>query len=280
MNEGEELMDAEDLQALAPASAARPLLRDRVALIVGGGSGLGRAIAQAFAVEGAELAVADLSLEAARETLGLAGREREGDASVADISDPASCRYAVDRVVERFGRLEILVNCAAICLVDPLLEVTPERWDRVFAVNVRGTFFAMQAAARVMLPRSFGRILNITSPAARMGFPWFASYGASKAAVESLTRSAALAWAARGVTVNAISPGRMTGGMIDKLEEDLARAMGKSLEELKKGRSEGLPMGRRVSPREVAQAAVWLASDQAAYVTAERFNFTGGMELS
>jgi NAD(P)-dependent dehydrogenase (short-subunit alcohol dehydrogenase family) len=253
-------------------------LANRVALVVGGGNGLGRAVACAYAREGAALAVADLDLAAAAESLRLAGRP-EGLAVPLDVSDPAACRAAVAAVEARFGRLDILCNCAAILLVDPLLEVSPERWERVFAVNVRGAFFIMQAAARGMVARGFGRVVQISSPASRLGTPFFASYAASKAAVDSLVRSAALAWAAHGVTVNAISPGRMTGGMIDKLEADLARVTGQAEEQSRAARTQGLPMGRRVAPQEVAEAAVWLASDAVAYVTAERFNFTGGMEL-
>jgi NAD(P)-dependent dehydrogenase (short-subunit alcohol dehydrogenase family) len=276
-------MNSKRLEAVDPELETRgpePLLKDRVALIVGGGNGLGRSIARAYAREGALLGIADLSSKSAQETLDLAGRGAGGVSLALDVSDPAASEAAVGQMVKHFGRLEILVNCAAICLVDPILDVTPERWDRVFDINVRGTFFCMQAAARAMIPRGFGRILNVTSPASRMGFPLFASYGASKAAVESLTRAAAVAWAPHGVTVNSIVPGRMTGGMIEKLEEDLSKATGKSAEELRVGRTHGLPMGRRVSPDEVAEAAVWLASARAAYVTAERFNFTGGMELS
>jgi NAD(P)-dependent dehydrogenase (short-subunit alcohol dehydrogenase family) len=254
------------------------ILKNRVALIVGGGSGLGRAVARAFAREGAELAVADINLEAALETLGLC--QRKELALQVDISNPAEIEGAVSRVTGWFERLEILVNCAALCLVDPILDLTPARWDQVFNVNARGAFFCMQAAARVMIPRRFGRIINITTPASRLGVPYFATYAASKAAVDSLTRSATLAWARSGVTVNCLSPGMMTGGMIDKLEGELARAQGRNEEEFKAGRTNGLPMGRRVEPEEVAEAAVWLASDAAAYVSAERFNFTGGMELA
>ena len=109
--------------------------------------------------------------------------------------------------------------------------------------------------------------------------PLFATYGASKAAVDSLTKSAAIAWAPHGITVNTIAPGRMTGGMVDALDRDLARVTGQNLEELIAARTKSLPMGRRVDPAEVAQAVVWLSSDDAAYVTGERFNFTGGQEL-
>lgn len=249
-----------------------------IALIVGGGSGLGRAAAVALAQQGATIVVADLNLLAARETIGRAATG-SGLALALDIADPAAISGAVAQVIEKFGRLEIVVNCAAICLVDPLLELTPERFDQVFAINTRGAFLVMQAAARVMIPNRYGRIITISTPASKMSVPFFATYGASKAAVDSLTKSAAIAWAPFGITVNTIAPGRMTGGMVDALDRDLARVTGQNLDELIASRTKLLPMGRRVEPSEVAQAVLWLASDEAAYVTGERFNFTGGQEL-
>ena len=249
-----------------------------IALIVGGGSGLGRAAAVALAQQGATIVAADLNLLAARETIGRAVTG-SGLALALDIADPAAISGAVAQVIEKFGRLELVVNCAAICLVDPLLELTPERFDQVFAINTRGAFLVMQAAARVMIPNRYGRIITISTPASKMSVPFFATYGASKAAVDSLTKSAAIAWAPFGITVNTIAPGRMTGGMVDALDRDLARVTGQNLDELIASRTKLLPMGRRVEPSEVAQAVVWLASDEAAYVTGERFNFTGGQEL-
>ena len=124
-----------------------------------------------------------------------------------------------------------------------------------------------------------GRIITISTPASKLSVPLFATYGASKAAVDSLSKSAALAWAPHGITVNTIAPGRMTGGMVDALDRDLARVTGQNLDELIASRTKTLPMGRRVDPAEVAQAVIWLASDDASYVTGERFNFTGGQEL-
>ncbi|MBP6506211.1 MAG: SDR family oxidoreductase [Opitutaceae bacterium] len=254
-------------------------LQNRTALIIGGGAGLGRAIALAYAKEGAQLAVADLTAAAAQETLSLAGHATAGFALAMNIAHPAEIRAGIEAVTKRFGQLDIMVNCAAICLVDPLTEVTPERWDQVFNVNARGAFFCMTEAARVMLPHKFGRILTISTPATRLAVPNFATYGASKAAVDSFTKSCASAWAPHGITVNSLVPGRMTGGMVDALDRDLAKLTGQDLAALTAARTQSLPMQRRVDPAEVAQAAVWLASDAAAYVTAERFNFTGGMEL-
>ncbi|RFC49728.1 MAG: 2-hydroxycyclohexanecarboxyl-CoA dehydrogenase [Verrucomicrobia bacterium] len=253
-------------------------LKNRTALIIGGGAGLGRAIALAYAREGAKLAVADLTAATAQETLALAS-VTDGLALAMNIAKPAEIKAGIKAVTDRFGTLDIMVNCAAICLVDPLLEVTPERFDQVFNVNARGAFFCLTAAAEVMLPKKFGRIITISTPATKLAVANFATYGASKAAVDSFTRSCAVAWAPHGITVNSIVPGRMTGGMVDALDRDLAKLTGQDLAALAASRTKSLPMQRRVDPAEVAQAAVWLASDAGAYVTAERFNFTGGMEL-
>ena len=253
-------------------------LKNRTALVIGGGAGLGRAIALAYAKEGAKLAVADLATKTAHETLTLSGA-KDGLALALDVSKPAEIKAGIAAVVKQFGTLDIMVNCAAICLVDPLLEVTPERFDQVFNVNARGAFFCLTAAAEVMLPKKFGRIITISTPATKLAVANFATYGASKAAVDSFTRSCAVAWAPHGITVNSIVPGRMTGGMVDALDRDLAKLTGQDLAALAASRTKSLPMQRRVDPAEVAQAAVWLASDAGAYVTAERFNFTGGMEL-
>lgn len=253
-------------------------LKNRTALIIGGGAGLGRAIALAYAKAGAKLAVADLTAATAQETLTLAG-VTDGLALAMNIAKPAEITAGIKAVTDRFGSLDIMVNCAAICLVDPLLEVTPERFDQVFNVNARGAFFCLTAAAEVMLPKKFGRIITISTPATKLAVANFATYGASKAAVDSFTRSCAVAWAPHGITVNSIVPGRMTGGMVDALDRDLAKLTGQDLAALAESRTKSLAMQRRVDPAEVANAAVWLASDGAAYVTAERFNFTGGMEL-
>ena len=252
------------------------MLKDKIALVTGAGRGLGRAVALALSREGASVAAADRDGPGARD----AARDTGGLAVEGDLADPGACGAMVETTVARYGRLDILVNCAAICLVDPLLEISPERWDRVFAVNVRGAFAITQAAARAMIPRRSGRILHVSSPASKLGTPMFASYAASKAAVDSLVRSAALALAPHLITVNSIVPGRMTGGMIDDLEAEIARRTGQPADALKEDRTRSLPFQRRVAPEEVARAAVWLASDPAAYVTAERFNFTGGMELA
>jgi len=256
------------------------LLANRVALIVGAGHGLGKAVAQAYAREGAVIIAADRDLPAAQRTVAGIGANTTGTAHPIDVMDARQCSNLVATAVEEFDKLDVLVNCAAICLVDPLVDVTPERWDQVFAVNAKGAFFLMQAAAKAMIPRKFGRIINVSSPASRMGLPDFASYAASKAAVDSMTRAAAVAWAPHGITANVIVPGRLTGGIIGKLEADLARLRGVDLQQLHDEQTNSIPLKRRGAPEEVAQAAVWLASDAASYVTAARLNVSGGLELS
>ena len=251
-------------------------LGSRVALVIGGGSGLGREIAFALSAAGAIVSVADLRNDTAEST----ASRVSGLAFAMDVADREACFGCVDQLVAARGRLDILVNCAALCLVDRFLEVTPERWNRVFAVNALGSLMCTQAAALAMIPNRFGRIIHISTPASRLGFPLWASYGASKAAVDSMIRAAALELAPHGITVNSIVPGRMTGGMVDQLEKDVAALTGEKASDLEEDRTRSLPMRRRVDASEVARAAVWLASDAARYVTAARFNFTGGMELS
>ncbi|MDB6127883.1 MAG: family oxidoreductase [Verrucomicrobia bacterium] len=165
------------------ACFTRPMkLSKRVTLIVGGGNGLGRAAAIACAKEGAVVIVADLNLKAAQETLALAITDgARGAALELDIALPAAISATVRSVVEKFGRLDIMVNCAAICLVDALVDLTPERFDRVFAINTRGAFFLMQASAKAMMAQKFGRIITISTPASKLSVPLFATYGASKA---------------------------------------------------------------------------------------------------
>lgn len=255
-------------------------LQGRTALVIGGGNGLGKAIAKAFKTAGATVAAADLDAAATIRTHEEIGESHFPEGLGVDISDPESSEALIAKVTAAFGKLDIFVNCAAICLVDPLMDLTPERWDKVFAVNTKGAFFSMRAAAKHMMGNGYGRIIQISTPASRMGFPDFATYGASKAALDSIVKASALSWAPHGVTVNSIVPGRMTGGMILDLEKDLAKISGQSNENLEEARTKSLPMRRRVDPSEVAQAAVFLASDAASYVTGERFNFTGGMELN
>src|SRR5437667_1007571 len=174
-------------------------LDGRIGLVTGAGRGLGRATALLFAREGADVAAVDIDPTSAKETAEhVLSLGRRSAAIVADLSDAALAAGAVAEAIDRLGRLDILVNAAAVLDVEPLLAVTPAAWDRAFAVNARGLFFTLQAAARVMARQGGGRIINISSPASRLPLPLLAVYAATKAAVDSLTRSAAAALAAHG----------------------------------------------------------------------------------
>ena len=255
-------------------------LDGRIALVTGAGRGLGRATALLFAREGADLVAVDVDAAAAKETAEqVLALGRRSAAVTADLAEPAAGAGAVAEAVERFGRLDVLVQAAAVLDVEPLLEVTAAAWDRAFAVNARGLFFTLQAAARVMARRGGGRIINISSPASRLPLPLLAVYAATKAAVDSLTRSAAAALAEHQITVNSIAPGRMETPMTERLDRSIATLTGREYTELHAERARAIPLGRRAEPEEVAEAALWLAGPAARYVTGCRVNVSGGLEL-
>jgi 3-oxoacyl-[acyl-carrier protein] reductase len=252
----------------------------KVVLVTGAARGLGRAVALAFARQGFAIAAVDIDAEAlcavVRELQFLGVRT----CSVrADLSTAARAREAVERVVAELGGLDVLVNNAGAASVEPLLEITEEEWDKVFAINVKGLLFTLQAAARHMSGNGGGRIINITSPASRMALPNYTAYAASKAAVDSITRAAAVALGRFKVNVNSVAPGRMDTDMQRWTEQKFAALAGKEATEFVEERTKSIPLGRRACPDEVAQAIVWLAGPEASYVTGERLNISGGLEV-
>ena len=256
-------------------------LKDSVVLVTGAGRGLGRAVALAFARRGASVALADIDHEsacaAAQEVKELGVR---ACAIPVDLSQAVEAQRAVERTIDEFGRLDVLVNNAAIASVEPLLDITEKEWDRTFAVNVKSVLFCLQAAARHMKQNGGGRIINVSSPASRMALPNYTAYAASKAAVDSITRAAAVALGPFNITVNTVAPGRMDTDMQRFTEQKFAALLGMDVAEFVEERTRYIPLRRHTCPEEVADAIVWLAGPQAAYITGERLNISGGLEVA
>jgi 2-keto-3-deoxy-L-fuconate dehydrogenase len=251
-------------------------LDDKVALVTGGGSGIGREIALLYARQGAHVVVADLNLQAAdavaAEIGGLGGAAR---AQLLDVGDAALVLAAFDATVQRHGRLDILVNNAGISHVGTIRETTAEDWDRVMAVNARGVFLCAQAAVAQMLRQqpAGGVIVNIASVAGLIGVERRLPYCTSKGAVISLTRSVAIDFATQGIRVNAICPGTVHTPFV---EGYLARNFADSADEVRAQLHARQPVGRMGLPEEIAAAALYLAADEAAFVTGSTLVIDGG----
>jgi NAD(P)-dependent dehydrogenase (short-subunit alcohol dehydrogenase family) len=253
----------------------------KVVLVTGAAQGLGRAVALAFAREGAAVAVADRDVAGAAATAGeVRNLDRVCCVIDLDLVAPDAPRLMVTRAVAELGRLDVLVNNAATWAVEPFLEITEDAWDKVFAVNVKALQFSLLAAARQMMRNGGGRIVNISSPASRMGLANYAAYAASKAAVDSITRSASVALGRHQITVNCVAPGRMDTDMQQATEQRFAALAGVDLASFVEARTKDVPLGRRTTPEEVAQAVLWLAGPHGAYVTGARLNISGGLELN
>lgn len=224
-------------------------LADRTALITGGASGIGWAIAQTFVAAGARVAIADLNAESAADrarTLGAAAR-----AYRLDVTDAASVTSTVEAVIADLGRIDVLVNSAGIGPLAPAAELGLDVWDKTLAVNLRGTFLVAQAVGRQMLAQGSGSIINLASQAASAALDQHAAYCASKAGVLGLTRVLALEWGGRGVRTNAISP---TVVMTELGRYAWTGERGEAFKKL-------IPAGRFAEPEEIAAAARFLASD-------------------
>jgi NAD(P)-dependent dehydrogenase (short-subunit alcohol dehydrogenase family) len=254
--------------------------KGQTVLVTGAAQGLGKASSLAFGLRGARVAMVDLNESVLNDSVAeLRGQGIECAGIMANIAESGGPQAIVEKTVKLFGNLNILVNNAAVSSVEALLDVTESEWDKVFAVNVKALFFLLQAAARVMKTGGGGRIINVSSPGTRMTLTNYTSYATSKAAVDYITRTAAANLGPFGITVNAIAPGRMDTPMQRITEEANAAAMGVDLKTYIDSRTVDIPLRRRTTPEEVAEGIVWLATQEASYVTANRLNISGGLEL-
>ncbi|MBN9241419.1 MAG: SDR family oxidoreductase [Mesorhizobium sp.] len=241
-------------------------LQGKVALVIGAARGIGRGIAERFAEEGARLVLGDMDSEAARTT----ARDLDAAFVATDISKMADAEAAAALAVQRHGRLDIVVQNAGIYPWQLIEDTSPDDWDRVMAVNLRGAFNAARAALPVMKTQHSGRMLftsSITGP--HVTSPGHGHYSATKAGINGFIRAAALEFAGYGITVNGVEPGNI---LTEAIQEHRGPAFIKNMED-------AIPLGRLGSPRDVANAFLFLASDDAAYITGTTIVVDGGQLL-
>lgn len=254
-------------------------LEGKSALITGSARGIGRAFAEAYIREGATVAIADINVDAAQKTAAEIGDKAY--AVKLDVTDLASIDTAVKAVEGKTGGLDILINNAALFDAAPIVEIGKASYDRLFSVNVAGTLFMMQAAARSMIARGKGgKIINMASQAGRRGEPLVAVYCATKAAVISLTQSAGLDLIKHRINVNAIAPGVVDGEHWDGVDALFAKYENRPRGEKKKLVGEAVPYGRMGTAQDLTGMAVFLASTEAEYIVAQTYNVDGGQWMS
>ncbi|MDD5566040.1 MAG: 3-oxoacyl-[acyl-carrier-protein] reductase [Candidatus Omnitrophica bacterium] len=244
-------------------------LKDKVAVVTGGARGIGKEIALLYAKEGSEVVVGDVnSAEAENTAKEIQGLGRKSMALLLDVTDYDKVEEAVNKILDKFGRIDILVNNAGITKDNLLLRMSQAEWDAVLGVNLKGTFNCTKAVSRVMLKQRYGKIINIASIIGIMGNVGQANYSASKAGIIALTKTAARELACRNINVNAVAPGFIQTDMTAKLSEGLKEKM-----------LEQIPLNRLGMPEDVARLCVFLASSDADYITGQTVVLDGGMVM-
>jgi 3-hydroxybutyrate dehydrogenase len=255
-------------------------LENRIALITGGGRGIGRAIALEFAREGARVALAARTAQQVENTAAEIGNEGNALPVVCDVSDVASVQLMFARVSVKFGRNpDILVNNAGIAESAPLAKTDDDLWQRHLAINLSGTFYCTRAAMPAMVERGWGRVINLASIAGKTGAPYIAAYSASKHGVLGLTRSIALEVAAKGITVNAICPGYVDTDMTTRGIENVTAKTGRSADQALEAIKKMSPQNRLITVEEVAALALLLASEEGRGINGQAINIDGGSVL-
>ncbi len=239
---------------------------DKVVMVTGGAAGIGLSTAEAFAAEGAKLAICDVNPEAGEQAVKALG----ADASFqkVDVADSQSVADWIDQVSDRYGQIDVLVNNAGITRDGLVMRLKEADWDLVIDINLKGTFNCIKSVSKAMMKQRSGRIVNVASVVGVMGNPGQANYVASKAGVIGLTKTVARELAPRGITVNAIAPGFIETDMTAVLSDKVKDAMLATI-----------PLGRAGSPKDVADVVTFLASEAASYLTGQVLHVSGGMYM-
>jgi 3-oxoacyl-[acyl-carrier protein] reductase len=245
------------------------MVKDRVAVVTGASRGIGRSIALALAAGGAKIVAADVSLEGCQALVDeLASQGVEGLAVQCNVTSSQDAERLIDEAVEKFGRVDILVNNAGITRDGMLMRMKDEDWDAVLSINLKGAFVCTRAVSKVMTKQRSGRIINIASIVGQMGNAGQANYCASKAGLIGLTKSNARELARRSITVNAVAPGFIATAMTDALPEKVRNELAAQI-----------PLERLGSADDIANAVLFLASDNSAYITGQVLAVNGGMYM-
>jgi 3-oxoacyl-[acyl-carrier protein] reductase len=245
-------------------------LKDRVALITGGGRGIGRSIALLFGGEGADIVVFDVNMQDAQSTcLEIESYGRKAMALEVDVTSFTKVEEALNKTLDKFAKVDILVNNAGITRDGLFLRMSESDWDAVLNVNLKGAFNCIKAVSRVMIKQRSGKIVNIASIIGIIGNAGQANYSASKAGIIALTKTVAKELASRNINVNAVAPGFIQTEMTSRLPEDVKRKM-----------KEAIPLNKFGSPEDVAEVCLFLASEEANYITGQTIIVDGGMVMA
>jgi len=244
-------------------------LEGKVVLVTGGARGIGKEIAMVFAKEGANIAICDVNLEEAEKTAKeIQDLGRESLAFKADVTDSNQVQAMVDKILDKLSKIDIHINNAGITKDNLLLRMSEEEWDKVIAVNLKGTFICTKLVSKVMLKQRSGKIVNLASIIGIMGNAGQANYAASKAGIIGLTKSAAKELASRNICVNAIAPGFIKTDMTARLSEDVQKKM-----------LSAIPLARLGEAKDVADLALFLSSESSSYITGQVIQVDGGMVM-
>ena len=256
-------------------------LKDQVAIITGGAQGLGEALAHRLDAEGCKLVVADINIDAAEK---VAAGLKDAIAVKVDVSNEQQVEAMVDAAVSKYGRLDLLVSNAAILIAKPVIDFPGEQWRKMVDVNLVGYFLCSKAAARVMIPNRKGNIIQINSKSGKKGSYKNSAYAAAKFGGIGFTQSLALELAEYGIRVNSICPGNLLNSPLwnegpNSLFKQYARNQGITEEQVRQKYLNQVPLGRSCEYEDIANAMVFLASDEASYMTGQAINVTGGQEM-